>query len=142
MSHDDLPSLRDELDRKALEFLIDTEQRVQGGLMSKGAAALRAQATWAITAGLVSESVSEAAEMAVSTYGTYIERHVFVGNGEVLLLTIDPNALRVKLLRVNPETSGAEKLQDRSFESGDDLAHFLARLRSGLKDKRYVCLTQ
>lgn len=56
------PELKDELDRKAIDYLLDLVHRLESGRVSPEIAVAQAGAVWTIVAGLASQDVCQLAE--------------------------------------------------------------------------------
>ncbi len=117
----ELPTTKEELERKSLELLTLTAERLQSGAMDRRGAYATAKAVWTLTAGLVDQSISQLAQqLADENPAPGWKRH-FIGNEPTkspLTLIVLPGRAYV-LQKVDPATGERTTLKRREMDPGD-----------------------
>lgn len=89
---DDLPTLKEELERKTVEVLSQLDHRIRSGSIDPRGAWVTAQTVWTLTAGLVSNEASQAAADIANQNPCPNWKRVFVHDSKpTLLLRVAPS---------------------------------------------------
>lgn len=111
----ELPTTKQELERKANDFLIDTVHKYETGRLSAETAVIRAQTVWNLVSGLVEQEITDQAELVASTVKAKAEQKEMllwsVNNGTVLRVrwaTEKPNFYTRKFVVGQPEQNATE----------------------------------
>lgn len=100
MTTETIPTVREELIRKTIEFMIAAEEK--GEIADKVIAAAQAKALWTVTAGLVDNETSELLASHANTLGERPVKRYFAGKGSVLMLAHIPAGSGYVLKKINP----------------------------------------
>lgn len=79
MSHEALPTVREELDRKTIDTLVQVLELAELGRITRGRVGITARAIWDATAGLVSREVMEQISKVIEEHPLPAERRQFFG---------------------------------------------------------------
>lgn len=135
----ELPTTKEELERKALEILTQTAERLQAGAIDRRGAHVTAKTVWTLTAGLVDESVSSLAAQLADENPSPGWKRYFIGNEPTknpLILAVVPGKACV-LIKVDPRTGERATLKRRDAEPGV-LEEYVAMLVESLKAGGYI----
>lgn len=118
-----LPTQRQELDRKTLDYLIQAVHRHENNTLSVRDLSMQARAIWMVTAGLVSQEVSDYLEQVADLEreaGNEMKR-IFVSPDEVTqIITIEWNLAHpgVRVTRGTPSTFTWKEIRRSDEEPG------------------------
>lgn len=133
---DDFPTLKQELERKAIEILLEVDHRFRSGSIDQRGAWVTAQTVWTLTAGLVSNELSQAAADIANKTSCTFWRRVFVHVSKpTLVLKVVPGRAFV-LAKVDPSTGTQTTLKSAKSEPGE-LEELVGKVESSLKDSGY-----
>lgn len=134
----DIPTTKEELERKCIEMLTLTASQLERGAIDKRTAWLTAKTLWALTAGLVSEEISGfCARMADENPAPGFRRY-FIGNEPTkspLILIVNPGRAYA-LVKVDPATGERTTLKHRQLDPGD-LEEHVQKIADSLKSGGY-----
>lgn len=134
----DIPTTKEELERKCIEMLTLTASQLERGAIDKRTAWLTAKTLWALTAGLVSEEISGfCARMADENPAPGFRRY-FIGNEPTkspLILIVSPGRAYA-LVKVDPVTGERTTLKHRQLDPGD-LEEHVQKIADSLKAGGY-----
>lgn len=134
----DIPTTKEELERKCIEMLTLTASQLERGAIDKRTAWVTAKTLWGLTAGLVSEEISGfCARMADESPAPGFRRY-FVGNEPTkspLILIVSPGRAYA-LVKVDPVTGERTTLKHRQLDPGD-LEKHVQKIADSLKAGGY-----
>lgn len=116
MTKDTIPTVREELIRKTVEFMIAASEKP--GCADPVIAAAQAKALWTVTAGLVDSETSELLAAHADSIGQQPIKRYFAGNGNVLMLAYLPSGNGYVLKKIDPTDGSARVLKASKAEVG------------------------
>lgn len=134
MIKDTVPTVREELIRKTVEFMIAASEKP--GCADPVIAAAQAKALWTVTAGLVDSETSELLAAHADSIGQQSIKRYFAGNGNVLMLAYLPSGNGYVLQKIDPADGSARVLKASKAEVGFREQE-MADLIDGLKRTGY-----
>lgn len=114
-----LPTIKEELERKALDILVETMDRYTRGAIDRRTAHVTVGTVWSLTAGLIDEGVLNMAAAAAEDTKTNAIKRYFVGKGSVLLLAFSTHSPGYVLLKFDTTTLARTKVLDRPTDVGE-----------------------
>lgn len=133
----DVPTLKEELERKTVEVLSELDRRIRSGSIDPRGAWVTAQTVWTLTAGLVSNEASQAAAELANQNPCQAWRRVFIHTSKpTLLLKVVPGRAFV-LSVVNAATGSTTALKSGRSEPGE-LEELVDRIATRLKGDGYI----
>ena len=135
----ELPTTKEELERKMLELLALTAERLQSGALDRRGAYMTAKAAWTLTAGLVDQSISYLAQQLADENPAPGWKRYFVSQDPTkapLVLIVLPGRAYA-LQKVNAATGERVTLKRRELEPGE-LEEQVAKLAESLKAGGYL----
>lgn len=135
--NDEVPTIKEELDRKTVENLVDLVSRLERGLVDERSAWVEAKTIWNVTCGLVSSDISEHAAQVANSINKEAWSRTFVHQSKMpVLMQILPNRAYV-LTRITPETGERTRIAVKKFEPGEQPSTVTAAVNS-LKAAGYI----
>jgi hypothetical protein len=132
-----LPTVKQELDRKLLEFV----QKASDNLALKNIEPLivsaQCLALWQVVAGLADEELTTALSMLTDQIGKQPIKVTFTGHGKVRMMVYPPLAPGLFILEIDPTTSQRTVLLKKDAE-GFDRAALLDAISADLIAKGYA----
>ena len=116
MIKDTIPTVREELIRKTVEFMIAATEKP--GYVEPVIAAAQAKALWTVTAGLVDSETSELLAAHADSIGQQPIKRYLAGNGNVLMLAYMPSGNGYVLKKIDPTDGSARVLKASKAEVG------------------------
>lgn len=116
MIKDTIPTVREELIRKTVEFMIAATEKP--GNTDPVIAAAQAKALWTVTAGLVDGETSELLAAHADSVGRHPIKRYFAGKGGVLVLAYMPDGNGYALQKIDPADGLARVLKASKAEVG------------------------
>lgn len=135
----DIPTLKEELERKCVEALVRVAERLRSGGIERRAAHVTASTIWDVASGLVDNSVTDlAAQMTTENQAIDWRRYLVSGDATKfpLVLIVVPGTAYV-LVKVDPSNGERTVLKRRKLEPGD-LEQEVAALTDRLKLGGYI----
>lgn len=117
-----LPTTREELERKVLDFVTDLAHAHELGELDPVVAAAQSKAAWSITAGLIDNELSAMLAEYSDQIGPEPVKVFFVGTGKVLMLVYLPRGTGYALFSVDAATGARTLLKKASTEPGERAA--------------------
>ena len=116
MIKDTIPTVREELIRKTVEFMIAATEKP--GYVEPVIAAAQAKALWTVTAGLVDSETSELLAAHADSIGQQPIKRYLAGKGNVLMLAYLPSGNGYVLQKIDPTDASARVLKASKAEVG------------------------
>lgn len=135
----DIPTTKEELERKCIETLTLTANQLEQGVIDRRTAWVTAKTLWTLTAGLVSEEISEFCARLADENPAPGFRRYFVGNEpskHPLILIVVPGSA-FALVKVDPSDGKRTTLKQGKKDPGD-LEQFVSKLADSLKASGYI----
>lgn len=133
----DIPSTRDELNRKAVDLLLLNEAQLNGGAIDKRTAYVTAKTVWTLTAGLVDEDISSVAAQQADAQGVQSIRRHFVGKGKLLRLAFNTHTDGFFLLEIDTNT-GERLVKLRSVAQVGEREALIAQTAQNLIGRGFI----
>lgn len=114
----EIPTIKAELERKAIEFLTFAAQRTDTGRMNACDLALVGKTLWSVTSGLVDDDVSKLCAQAAESDKARLMRRHFIGKGEVLTVAWMGDGVGYVVISRNATTKTRTILRQSKTEIG------------------------
>lgn len=135
---DTLPTMKEELERKSVEFLEHVVYRAERNLLSERELGQIGHAIWNITSGLVDDSVSDLAGLVAKTRNTAPMKRHFVGKGHVYTVLWNPAKEGYAVLKRDASTPHERQVVRKSDAQAGDREDQLKTLFDAMRTGGYV----